>query len=312
VAARQLTRRFAAGIVTYVPGGWRLAERATGGTDSAAYCYEVWLRHLHFARDAGLDADPAVVAEIGPGDSLGAGIAALLTGASTYVAVDRVRYAATERDVAMVEEIRALLARRTPVRIVVGGVTIAPDIPPDAVLGEARLSAAVAPSRAEAIRRALRRPGATHDGVRLLYSAGADATLDLVEVADAVFSQAVLEHVDDLQSMYAGIHAALRPGGWMSHAIDFKSHAFAREWNGHWTFSDPLWGLIRGRRRYAINRAPLSTHLALIDSAAFEIVNVERATRESALSRSELAPRFRRLSEDDLSTASALVQAVKR
>jgi hypothetical protein len=98
----------------------------------------------------------------------------------------------------------------------------------------------------------------------------------------------------------------------MSHRIDFKSHDFARDWNGHWTFSDRLWNLIRGRRRFAINRAPLSTHLRLIEANGFEIVQVERATRDSSLARDDLAPRFRNLSDEDLETASAMIQAVKR
>ena len=37
-------RSMLSGIATYLPGATRV--RATGGTDSARYCYSVWLRHL--------------------------------------------------------------------------------------------------------------------------------------------------------------------------------------------------------------------------------------------------------------------------
>ena len=309
---RQLTRRFAAGLVTFVPGLWRLAERATGGSDSASYCYEIWLRHLHFAAAAGLDPAPATVAEAGPGDTLGTGIAALLAGASTYVAVDLVRYAATERDVAMVDQIRGLFAADAPAAVSVGGQTVAPEVRPSELIGEERAEEASSSQRADAVRAALRGPGSPVGGLRLLYAAGAGAQLELDGTVDALVSQAVLEHVDDLDDIYAQMHSALRRGGWMSHTIDFKSHDFARDWNGHWTLSDLVWALIRGRRRYAINRLPLSAHLRLIEEHGFDVVAVRRATRPSAILRSELAPRFRGLTDEDLETASAVIQAVKR
>ncbi len=82
MAARQYTRRLLTGMLTYLPLVARLSERTTGGSDSAAYCYRIWLRHLVLADRAGLPTHPKVAAEIGPGDSLGTGIMALLTGAT--------------------------------------------------------------------------------------------------------------------------------------------------------------------------------------------------------------------------------------
>ncbi|MBM4372890.1 MAG: hypothetical protein FJ098_14650, partial [Deltaproteobacteria bacterium] len=73
------------GIATFVPGVRFLDRRGTGGTGSARYCYSVWLRHLVLAKDRGLlDQVPATVAELGPGDSIGIGLAALLSGATAY------------------------------------------------------------------------------------------------------------------------------------------------------------------------------------------------------------------------------------
>ena len=76
-----------AGLATYVPGYEYLEP--TGGTSSARYCYSVWLRHLVMAYDSGLlQRPPATVAELGPGDSIGIGLAALLSGARKYHALD--------------------------------------------------------------------------------------------------------------------------------------------------------------------------------------------------------------------------------
>ena len=91
--SRPLLVALVKGVATYLPGLELLGGRYTGGTVSARDCYSVWLRHLTTAMTHGLKEHPRVVAELGPGDSLGTGIAALLTGAERLCAFDVVRYA---------------------------------------------------------------------------------------------------------------------------------------------------------------------------------------------------------------------------
>ncbi len=85
------------GLASWLPG-YDVA-RTTGGTDSARYCYSVWLRHLVLAASSGrLQAGvPRIVAELGPGDSVGIGIAALLSGAERYYALDLLPYSDLRR-----------------------------------------------------------------------------------------------------------------------------------------------------------------------------------------------------------------------
>jgi hypothetical protein len=71
--------------------GWKVA--GTGGeSKSASYCYSVWQRHLTMARQNGLQEVPHTVVELGPGDSLGVGLAALLSGAKHYYAFDTIKH----------------------------------------------------------------------------------------------------------------------------------------------------------------------------------------------------------------------------
>ena len=88
-----------------------------------------------------------------------------------------------------------------------------------------------------------------------------------------VISHAALEHIDDLEGTYRAACGWLRPGGMMSHQIDYRCHNAASRWNAHWSCS----GLAR---------------------------------QPSAIRRTELAGQFKTLSEDDLATSGAHIVAM--
>jgi SAM-dependent methyltransferase len=301
------------GAATLLPGVQRLARRRTGGTDSARYCYGVWLRHLALAERAGLRAVPACVAELGPGDSIGIGLAALLSGAERYLGLDVVMHADLQRNLSVLEELIELFARR-------GAIPGDEEFPemrprlerydfPARMLPASRLGAALDPARLERMRGALHVPGAR--GAMIEYCAPwVDAAVIQPASVDMIFSQAVLEHVDDLDGAYGAMRRWLRPGGLMSHQIDFRSHGFAAEWNGHWGYSDLAWRIVRGGRPYLLNRQPRSTHARLLAAHGFQIAYQQPVTRASGIARPRLARRFRDMAEDDLTTAGWFVQAV--
>lgn len=85
-----------------------------------------------------------------------------------------------------------------------------------------------------------------------------------------------MEHIEDTRAAYRAMHAWLRPGGFMSHSVDYDSHGHARGWNGHWTVPSLAWRIVRGNRPYFINRQPHSSHRSEIQAAGFEIVCEER------------------------------------
>ena len=126
---------------------------------------------------------------------------------------------------------------------------------------------------------------------------------------DLIFSQAVLEHIDDLRGVYAAMRRWLKPDGIMSHQIDFKCHGKANAWNGHWTYTDFVWKVIVGRRSYLLNRQPHSVHVNLMEQSGFKILDDTIFRSASQLRREELAARFRALSDDDLTTSGAFIVA---
>jgi SAM-dependent methyltransferase len=301
-----------AGLATWLPGYDH--ARSTGGTGSARYCYSVWLRHLVLAHASGrLPAGvPRVVAELGPGDSIGIGIAALLSGAERYFALDIVRYTDLARSKAMIDELAALFRERAPLPGDEEFPALKPALDSEAfprhILGDEALEAALAPARLAGIRASIDRvaDSPTHVAYHAPWN---DPAVIRPGSVDFIFSQAVLEHVDDLEGVYAAMHRWLAPTGLISHQVDFRCHRKADTWNGHWTYSDFTWKLIVGRRAYLLNRLPYSRHLDFLRRAGFEIVAERTVRSDSVLRRRELAARFRAMTDDDLTTSGAYLLA---
>lgn len=285
----------------------------TGGTVSAQYCYSVYLRHLVMAEQHGLGSAPRTVLELGPGDSIGIGLMALLMGAEQYYALDRVRHALTKTNLEVFDGLVKLLMIQAP--IPAGGEfsEILPKLEnyrfPKQILTEARLTRALAPARVERLRNYLE-TDLTAGPICYLAPIGRMKEVPGNSV-DLIISQAVLEHVDDLEDIYAECFRSLQPNGFMSHQIDLRCHDTAPEWNGHWKYSELTWRLMRGGRPWFINRQPCSAHIKVATRAGFTIRAEIEQSCPYGISREQLASRFKALSEHDLSTAGIFLMASK-
>jgi hypothetical protein len=302
---------FATGLASFVPGVRRFMGRGTGGSCSARYCYAVWLRHLVKAESAGIATLHSYVAELGPGDSLGVGLAALLSGADRYVALDAKPHANPGQNLAIFEQLVELFRRRSPIPGDTEFPLVRPKLQdyrfPSAFLSEDRLASALSESRINDIRAAIL--GRSTSAVSMDYRAPwTDPAVVMSGSVDFLFSQAVLEHVDDLELTYQAMRSWVKPNGFLSHSIDFTSHDITRSWNGHWTLNDLAWTIVRGTRSYFINREPLSRHLTLLSKNGFALVQVDKqhADVDPAF---RLAKRFRNMDPIDVSTRGAFVQA---
>jgi len=309
-------RSFIVGMATYIPGLRGLTGRRTGSTVSARYYYSVWLRHLSILQRSGLPTAFKTMVELGPGDALGIGLAALLSGVECYIALDVVRYAGQTENLRIFEELIVLFKDRAPIPDEAEFPLVRPlmrsyAFPAD-VLTSARLDVALHPARLELVRSGITNP-APHPrcGGPICYIVPWRPGVIESGAVDLVLSQSVLEYPPDLAGMYSEMCRWLEPGGIMSHEIDFKSIGMTVGWNGHWSCSDTLWRLAAGRRRHKINREPHSTHLALMQRMNCRVVCDVRTVQPSAITRAQLVPRFRHLTNEDLTTSSALIQAVK-
>jgi SAM-dependent methyltransferase len=283
---------------------------------SARYCYAVWLRHLSMLRRSGLPTSFDTMAELGPGDSLGIGLASLLSGVRRYIALDATRYAGARLNLLVFEELISLFRDRTPIPDETEYPLIRPrlqsyEFPAD-ILTPARLDSSLRPERLNWIRESIRNPATMPAGDHpVCYIVPWQPGIIESGTVDLVLSQTVLEYPPDLAGVYSEMCRWLKPGGVMSHEIDFKSFGITPHWNGQWACSDALWQLAAGRRRNRLNREPHSAHLALIRKEGCRLVCDERTVQPCGITRAQLASRFRCLTNDDLLTSSALLQAIK-
>lgn len=304
-------RHMAKGAATMVPPLEAIRRRRshTGGSVSGRYCYGVWLRHLARAHSV-----PGAIGELGPGDSLGVGLAALLTGCDTYVSLDVVRYANAEANLRVLDELLEMVRSRAPIPDHDELPGVWPRLEsyafPHAVLGEERLAAALAPDRVERIRRAV----AEGDESLIRYVAPWTAEDALAAGSlDAVVSQAVLEHVDDVPFTHRAVHRWLKPGGWASHAIDCRSHGWADGWAGHWSYSDREWRVVRGSRDWMLNRYACSQHVAAAEAAGFEVTMRLPRVADEPMPRERVAAGLRpMLTDDDLRCDVVFLQLARK
>ena len=301
------TRHIVFGMLTWVPilDAWRQRHASTGGSDSARYCYSVWFRHLMVLDRCGFKISGAQIGELGPGDSLGIGLAALLSGAARYVGLDIVAHSARADLGKMLDELRQMYLEKQRIPDEVEFPRVRPKIDscefPDHLIDWTNF-----PTKADAIRKHVK------DGLDssplLGYRVPWTSLPHINEGSlDLIFSQAVLEHVDDLEETYQAMFAWLKPGGYASHVIDFKAHGRSPFWNGHWAYSDWEWTLVRGKREYLLNREPMSTHIAHAKKVGFEVLVLRPEQAANGLELAALSSRFRRMDAVDAQTRGVLL-----
>lgn len=304
------------GIRRCVPFLHKSCAYTESASKSSRYCYTVWLRHLITAHANGMKPKWNSVAELGPGGSIGVGLAALLSGASRYYGLDIVPHVDTESNLRVFDELADLFLQRAALPGDDEFPQCGPRLPsyefPRSILTESILDASLQPERLERIRQSIVGSHGPGNDVSITYVAPwtHESVAEWGSV-DFVLSQAVLEHVDDVEDTYNSLYRWLSPDGVMSHVIDFKCHGTTRDWNGHWTVSDAMWRFVRANRSYLINRLPHSAHIAAITKAKFRVLVDKRVERDSNVTRRCLATRFRSMPDEDVVTSGALVQAQK-
>jgi hypothetical protein len=290
--------------------------KGTGGTNSARYCYSVWFRHLHWLNQNGITKIPEKVIEFGPGDSLGIGLCALLSGTKEYRALDAVKHVDIVKNRALFEEIIKLFEMKASIPDNREFPHIHPKLDsydfPAKIFREDIIKSNLSESRINQIRKELHNIE-NADNTFIRYIAPWNTIADIPPNSiDLIYSQSVMEYVDDPDKVYSLMYLWLKPWGVISHEIDFKNCGTAITWNGHWGYSDWMWKLVKGRAEFLMNRFPHSYHIREIKKCGFEILCDDYVQRESGLKKDQINKNLIHLFEgNDLYISSAFIQAVK-
>ena len=300
------------GVLTWVPplNAWRRSHISTGGTNNPRYCYSVWLRHLVNLYDCGFHIKGARIGELGPGDSIGTGLAALLSGADRYIGLDALPLSADIDLNPVFETIVRLYERKEPIPDDGEFPRIRPRLTsyefPDSLIDWVGFH-----QRVESLRAAIKN-GVNHGNI-IQYQAPWTSISDVAaQSLDLIFSQAVLEYASPLNDVYRAMGVWLKDRAYASHVIDFSAHGLSPFWNGHWAYSNSAWRLARGKREVFLNREPLNSHLAFAKKCGFEILLLAKDCRTDGLGRTELSPQFRLLDNEDLQTRGVVMVLQKR
>ena len=312
----KINKRVIRGFLSFIPGSQKiLPVRGTGGTNSAYYCYGVWLKHITLLWENGMRSIPNTLAELGPGDSLGIGLSAMLCGVNNYYALDVVKYSNIETNLEIFDELVTLFESRAA-RPTKGW----PDFDeylnenlfPSHILTDELLKESLSEKRVAAIRNILKNPEYQSNEVSIKYMVPwSDESIIEKNCVDIILSHSVLEHVVDLESTYRALYAWLKPKGMMTHQIDFRSHGLSDKWNGYRAYPEFLWKIALGKRPFLINRQPHSVHIELMKKNGFNIICDLARYRTDGIQRSDLSKNWKDISDDDLTCSGTFIQVEK-
>jgi len=144
-----------------------------------------------------------------------------------------------------------------------------------------------------------------------------NASAGLENKFDLIFSQAVLEHINDIKKAFQEMHKLLQDGGVIYHEIDFQTHTrFLRE-------KDPL-NILRYKetqyQKYKFdgspNRLRLSDYIKILKEQGFKDIRVliknQLKPEEAEAVKAYLTPHFRDYETSDLQTLTAVIIANKQ
>jgi hypothetical protein len=307
------TRTLATGVLSYLPGAREVYRRHffKPGTASAMGCYGIWLKHVSLARQSGMAEMPRTVVELGPGASIGVGLAAMICGAEEYYGLDAVPSMERGGTLALFDELVELFRQRAIPRNAGGFPRYGAGGFPARLLPRAMLDPLLCDDRIRRLRCDVERfVYGVYQGGAIRYAAPwEEKDLGCAGEVDFLISHAVLQHVESMNDIIAGIARLLCPGGYSSHQVSFDSHGITAAWNGHWACPDWAWNLALGKKDFLINRMPHSALLAAIRQSGLEVAADLVREDATGMARGSLHEDWAWLEDSDVVTRDAFVVA---
>lgn len=279
---------------------------------TAQYCYSVWFRHLKLLKDSGLKSFPNVVAEIGPGSSIGVGIAALLSGVKKYYAFDMIKHIDIKRNKEILNGLKVMFLNSYDIpdenifptlKPFLNNYKLTPELIYNKEDIEVRFNELVSYFKKDNIQDST----FTNTDIVNYIVPWLNVGSEEISPIDLILSQAVMEHVIELKESYEKMYELLKVGGFMSHQIDFTSHELSNIWYGHRMYSDRMHRFLMQGRSYPINREIYVYHKKILIETGFKIIKEIPYQLQLNHDIESFNKKFQSYSKDDLSIAGMFV-----
>jgi hypothetical protein len=228
-------------LISYLPIVKNVLKKAMPFYSSGKYCNDIYSVHKQGLLQAGFSntINGKIIAEIGPGDSLGVGACALLDGFKEYYALDLINHSTISSNLKVLDDLYTLYPEKKDV---------------------------IDTLRKEFI------SDCSNESVIKYYAPWLSPNIIRENTVDAIFSNAVMEHILDISGTYKAIYSWLKPGGYYSNLIDYGAHEFSDIWYEHIYINDFFWEFLMHGRLFPINRMPHSFHINEMKKAGFSII----------------------------------------
>lgn len=266
-------------IISYIPLIKNILRKSGTSPLRGSYYYDIYKLHKERLVQSAFKFPGNFIGEIGPGDTLGVGICAILDGFKQYFALDIIHHSNSVKNIEALNEIIKLF----PTSI----------------------------EQSKLLKNELERLE-DNNSIFKYYVPWNDESIIAENSLDLIISNAVLEHVPSIDNIYKIMFKWIKPGGYMSHIIDYGAHEFSDNWQEHLYLNETYWKFLLHGRLYPINRLPHSMHVKRICEAGFELV-LDLRIKDRRIDRKKIDNSIKALfNDDDLNTRSGHIIAKKK
>ncbi len=266
----KLVKYLIKGLVTFIPGvlyfHQKRREKMRHSCSQAEYCYNLWLTIYLFLKENNVSPNFDKIAELGTGGSLGVGLCFLLTGAKEFCALEIEDEFDLKKNLQIFGEIAELIKNHTPATDKYKNLNYRLknyDFP-----DELKKLNICKQQNIKNIRKAIKSTNHSDNPIKIILDWHKKENLSF----DFIYSRAVMEHVENPLEVHRNLYDALVEGGFVLHDIELHSHGLTKDIHGHLKINNILWKLIKGRRKYSLNRLTMEGHLAAMKECGFEII----------------------------------------
>jgi SAM-dependent methyltransferase len=298
------------GLISYIPllhkNLAKIKSFKTGGTNNADYCISVFFKHAFLNNNDSLSMIDKDICEVGPGDSIGVGICALIFGAKSYTAFDSYKFMDNALNIDVFNKITQSLLQRNFQKSVELIKSINPKIltiNDNLIIRLLSNSEINNEARINYIKWSIENINQVDSCLH--YFVGDWDQLPTSKYFDVIICQSVFEYFQNMSVSLKALKNFLKPNGIISTQIDYRGLQFSDEWYSHWGYPDYIWNLIKGKRPMVVNRLRHSQYLDIFSDHKLKIEKLFEVKAENKHIRNLSFYKEKNISLRDLKTSGA-------